>query len=522
MGQPLGAPPPVGMVPPNGASKRHLATGAAGAAVMLASLDAYVVVTILTDIIRDLGIPINELQRATPIITGYLLAYIAAMPLLGQLSDRLGRTRVLQGSLAAFAVGSAVSALARSLPVLVGARVFQGAAAGALLPVTFAVVGDLWEEQDRQVPLGLVGSVQELGSVLGPLYGALLAAAIGWRGLFWVNLPLAAAAIAIVGRTKPGRGSVPGRKVDAIGGLLLAAGLALVIVGLYNPNPSQGVLPSWGIWAVLGGAVLLAGFVVWERRAPVRLLTPARGRVAPFSSALCTSFLSGAALMVTLVDVPLVAETILGKDSLGAALLLLRFLVALALGAAAGGLFARHLGDRQVAVGGLIVAAAGYLLMAHWPVDVLGPHYSLGPLGLPRADVDLVIAGLGLGVVVAPLASVVLRASTPGDHGAASAGVVAARMTGMLVGIGALAAWGLHRFNALTAHIAPPVITATPSKGSFAAVAAYEAALKGALHTEYSEIFLITALICLAGAVCASLLGSTARAATPKTVAGVD
>ncbi|HLI56347.1 MAG TPA: MFS transporter [Actinomycetota bacterium] len=497
--------------PPKAGAQRHWATGAAGTAVLLASLDAYVVVTILTDIINDLGIPINELQRATPIITGYLLAYIAAMPLLGQLSDRLGRTRVLQGSLAAFAVGSAVSALARSLPVLVGARVFQGAAAGALLPVTFAVVGDLWEEHARQVPLGLVGSVQELGSVLGPLYGALLAAAIGWRGLFWVNLPLAAVAIVIVGRTKPGRGPIPGRRVDLVGGLLLAAGLALVIVGLYNPNPSQGVLPSWGPWAVAGGAVLLAGFVVWERRAPVRLLTPAPGRVASFSAALGTSFLSGAALMVTLVDVPLVAETILGKDSVGAALLLLRFLVALALGAALGGLLARHLGDRQVALGGLLVAAAGFLLMARWPVDILGPHYGLGPLSLPRADVDLVISGLGLGVVVAPLASVVLRASTAGDHGAASAGVVAARMSGMLVGIGALAAWGLHRFNGLTANLVPPLLSNTQTAASLAALASYEAALKSALHTEYSEIFLITAVICAAGVLCAFGLGSSPK-----------
>ncbi|HWD08788.1 MAG TPA: MFS transporter [Actinomycetota bacterium] len=493
--------------PPKAGARRHWATGAAGTAVLLASLDAYVVVTILTGIITDLGIPINELQRATPIITGYLLAYIAAMPLLGQLSDRLGRTRVLQGSLAAFAVGSVASALARSLPVLVAARVFQGAAAGALLPVTFAVVGDLWEEHDRQVPLGLVGSVQELGSVLGPLYGALLAAAIGWRGLFWVNLPLAAVAIVIVGRTKPGRGATPGRKVDVVGGLLLAAGLTLVIVGLYNPDPAQGVLPAWGVWAVVGGVLALACFVAWERQAPVRLLTPGPGRVAPFSAALGTSFLSGAALMVTLVDVPLLAETILGKDSLGAALLLLRFLVALALGAALGGFFARHSGDRQVAVVGLLVAAAGYLLMARWGVDVLGPHYGLGFISLPRADVDLVISGLGLGVVVAPLASVVLRASTAGDHGAASAGVVAARMTGMLVGIGALAAWGLHRFNSLTANLAPPAISNTQTAATLAQLAAYESALKSALHIEYSEIFLITAAICVAGALCAVALG---------------
>lgn len=488
---------------------RRLPIGAAGAAVLLASLDAYVVVAILTDIVQDLGIPINELQRATPIITGYLLGYVAAMPLLGQLSDRLGRTRVLQGSLLAFAAGSALSAASRSLTMLVAARVLQGASAGALLPVTFAVVGDLWEERSRQVPLGLVGSVQELGSVLGPLYGALLAAAIGWRGLFWVNIPLAVGAAVVVGRARPGRGPQPGRRIDVTGGALLAAGLALLIVGLYNPDPSAGVLPSWGPEAVVAGVAFLGGFVAWERRAAVRLLMPAPGKAGPFSAALGTSLLSGMALMVTLVDVPLVAETVLNRDSLGAALLLLRFLVALAVGAAAGGVAARRAGDRPVALTGLLIAAAGFLLIAGWPVAILAARHHLGPVSVPRADVDLAIAGLGLGLVVAPLASVVLRSSASEDHGAASAGVVAARMVGMLVGIGALAAWGLHRFQQLTAHLRQPLPTADGGLAFDQALAAYARAVQLALHTEYAEIFRITALICALAAVVAIGLGSS-------------
>jgi MFS family permease len=501
---------------------RRLAAGASGTAVLLASLDAYVVVAILVDIVRDLNIPLNHLERATPIITGYLLGYVAAMPLLGQLSDRLGRMRVLQGSLLVFAAGSAASALAHSLAVLVAARVLQGAAAGALLPVTFAVVGDQWEQQHRSVPLGVVGALQELGSVLGPLYGAVLAAAIGWRGLFWVNIPLAAAAALVIGLTRPGRGPRPEQRVDFVGGAILAGALALFIVGLYNPDPAAGVLPPWGRWTVASGVVGIAAFVLWERRTKVRILAPAPGLAPQFSAMLSASFLSGVALMVTLVDVPLLAQTLYGKDSLGAALLLARFLVALALGALIGGLAAKRLGERPVAFGGLVLASAGFFLVGRWPLEVLKATHHLGPLSLPRLDADLALAGFGLGLVVAPLASVALRSSRAQDHGAASAGVVAARMMGMLIGIGALAAWGLHRFQALTLRLTFPPLpfggtAAATSPEYLGKIAAYQQGLRVALHTEYGEIFRITAVVCAVAALLTLALGR-ARAHVPGPV----
>jgi MFS family permease len=205
--------------------------------------------------------------------------------------------------------------------------------------------------------------------------------------------------------------------------------------------------------------------------------------------------------MVTLVNVELFGQGVLGQDKNQAALLLLRFLIALPIGALLGGFIATRVGDRAVAFVGLLIAAGGYWLISKWPVDLLAAHHDLGLFSLPTLDTDLAIAGLGLGVVIAPLTSATLRVVPAAQHGIASAAVVVARMIGMLIGIAALSAWGLYRLNQILATL--------PSGGGnnlAERLAAQAVRVRTAYVMQYGEIFGITAIVCVVGALLGLLI----------------
>ncbi|NDJ88606.1 MFS transporter [Mycolicibacter kumamotonensis] len=494
---------------------RRLAISAGSLAVLLGALDTYVVVTIMRDIMAPqpagVGIPINKIQQLTPIITCYLLGYIAAMPLLGRASDRFGRKLLLQVSLSTFAVGSVVTALATDLSMLVVGRTIQGVASGALLPVTLALGADLWSQRNRAGVLGGIGAAQELGSVLGPLYGIFIVWLLrDWRDVFWINVPLTAIAMLMIHFSLPSRADAaadgaPPERVDVVGGLLLAVALGLAVVGLYNPEPNaKQALPDWGP-PVLGAAlVATVAFAVWERFARTKLIDPTGARFGPFLAALGASVCAGAALMVTLVDVELFGQGVLGMTQNEAAGLLLRFLIALPVGALVGGWIATRAGDRSVTFVGLLIAAGGYWLISKWPVDLLAyRHDFFGLFSLPALDTDQMLAGFGLGLVIGPLTSAVMRAVPAREHGIAASGVVVARMTGMLVGLAALSAWGLYRFNQILAGI-PKV----PGGSLAEKMAATAHNSKLAFAMMYGEIFGITALVCVVGAVLGLFIGS--------------
>lgn len=234
--------------------RRNATLLVASVAVLVAATDTYVVVLALPDMLSGVGLGVDELQRATPIVTVFLLGYVAMLPLLGRLSDLHGRTRVLVGLLLVFSLGSLLTAVSTDLAQMVAGRFLQGVGGGGLVPVTLALVADRWEARRRGVPLGLVGAVQELGAVLGPLVGAAVLALADWRAIFWLNLLaglLLVVALIWTSRSRlavdgavldrgtpdrPMRGWLGRTRRDPIGAVLLVATATLATVLLVRPD----------------------------------------------------------------------------------------------------------------------------------------------------------------------------------------------------------------------------------------------------------------------------------------------
>lgn len=505
----------------------------AAVAVGFAAADTYVVVLALPDMMASVGLSIDQLQRGAPVVSGFLLGYVAMLPLIGRISDVRGRIPVLIGSLVAFCVGSLITAGSYDLASMVLGRFLQGAGGGGLVPTTLALVADIWVVERRGLPLGVVGAGQEVGSVVGPLYGGLLLAQWTWHAIFWVNLVVGAlliGALALLQRhaapvvtaprgtegghdllgaglagltltalalvmTEPARlvsGLTTGlafiryagdsrwstpmagafgvllllfvvrqvtarrpliawrqwpelaRLVDLPGALLLGLSLAGVVLAFATADPEVQVLSGTGGWLLVASAAAAAGFVVRQRVAAAPLVPAgALSRRAAWG-ALAVSFFVGAALIAALVDVPVFARVTVYPDSqLDAALVLVRFLLAVPVGAVLGGYLSRHVPAALIAAAGMTLAALAFVLMTRWQAT------SLEHVGV---TVPLALGGLGFGLTIAPTNAALLAATRDTIHGVASALLVVARMVGMLVGISALTTIGLRRFYEVSAR----------------------------------------------------------------------
>ena len=432
--------------------------------VVVAALDLTVIAPILPAVLVDLRVNTAEADRYVWIVSGYLLAYTLTIPLMGRLSDIVGRRATFLSALGVFLAGSAACAAADTLPAIVAARVVQGFGGGAMVPVAMAVVGDLLPPARRAGALGIVAAADTLGWVLGPLWGAAIEQLTGdWRWIFLLNLPigLAAGAVLVLRWHDAPLGGRQRMALDLPGALLLAIGLLGLSLGLSvgaEPMPGGGSralgaapnpLAAYRLPLVVVGVVALALLVVVERRARDPLIPLGIFRERLFAAANGTNFLIGAALMVAMVNVPLLTALLVeeARVSIVSAELLGAFSLAMGVGALVGGRVAERFGYAGVTLAGLLIAAAGFWRMSGWS----------NTLEMTRMGLDLAVTGVGVGLVIAPIAAAAINAARRSDLGIASGLVIVMRLLGMTLGISALTAWGVSRLNEALTNL-PPVV----------------------------------------------------------------
>lgn len=457
--------------------------------VFVASLDQTVVVTALPEVMVDLGLSITELDSVSWIVSGYLLGFTAAMPLMGRIGDVYGHRLLYQGALVVFAGSSTIVALSHTLEWLVTARVAQAVGGSALFPAALALATNHVPMARRGLILGIVGAAAETGSVLGPLYGGILVDVAGWRWIFWANLPLSG--LLMVGLLTVREVPRQRARLDVTGGLLLAVGLALLTVALAQ-RAMFGIASPLPYSLAACGLTALAILVVVEGHVSQPIISRALFLSRQFVAAFAAQLLVGGALIMALVTIPLMTDTVLGRPPLEGALRLMRFTGAIPFGAVAGGYVSRWLGHRLPTLAGLGLGALSFYWMSGWGLDI----------GDPALTLHLATGGLGFGLVIAPLLAAAVNAGGEEYRGTAAAFITVARMLGMTLGLATLSAWGMGYFQLLTADLSFPLPTVGETSAAFQARAmAYQQGVTDASLAVFSTFFRVGAGLSVAAAV---------------------
>jgi EmrB/QacA subfamily drug resistance transporter len=439
--------------------------------VVLAALDLTVVVAILTTIMDDLNVTLDNIDQGAWIVSAYLLAYTVTMPFMGRVSDVFGRRWVFLGALAVFMLGSLLGALSNTLPMMIAARSLQALGGGAMVPVSMAVVGDIFPAKRRGLALGVLGAADTAGWVIGPLYGSLMLKYFNWHSVFWVNIPLGLiSAVIIFFALRPRTNKSTKKKerfrfsllrqIDFLGFFLLTIALTCLTLALGGKDSAalsgasldeltKNPLKEYQIPLLIAAGIALFLFIFVEFRVTKPLLNLRTFSRISYSAANFANLIIGGALIAGLVGVALFVNsraenTATAIDiAFDSALALAPLTLGMALGAFVGGWFSDRVGYRIVTVVGMLLVSGGFLLMSQWNVRWIVPADLPGLL--PAAT----IAGLGFGLVIAPVGSAVIEWADREDIGVAAALVLIMRLVGMTVGTAIVTTWVLNRYDQL-------------------------------------------------------------------------
>jgi EmrB/QacA subfamily drug resistance transporter len=394
---------------------------------LLASLDQTIVSTALPTIVGELG----GLEHLSWVVTAYLLAVTAVTPLYGKLGDLYGRKIVLQGALIVFLVGSALCGLAQGMTELIASRAVQGVGGGGLMVGAQAALGDVVAPSERGRYSGLFGAVFGVSSVAGPLLGGFLTTHTSWRWIFYVNLPIGLAALAVLAATLPAATERRSHRIDYLGTLLLAAGLsAIILLTTLGGNSYDWASAQIVLMGVIGVGCLIA-FWFAEQRAAEPILPPSLFSNRVFVVTSAVGLVVGFALFGALTYLPLFQQVVRGLSPTASGLQLLPVMGGLLVSSIVSGQVIARTGRYKAwPIAGTAIAALGL-----WLLSSLDERTGSGVAAL-----HMLILGLGLGMVMQVLVLAVQNAVPYEMLGVATSGATLFRSIGGAFGTAVLGA----------------------------------------------------------------------------------
>ena len=432
-------------------------------ATSLVALDSTIVATAVPSIVKDLG----GFAEFPWLFSVYLLAQAVSVPIYGKLADIVGRKPIMLFGIALFLLGSILCVVAWGMVPLIVFRALQGLGAGAVQPMSITIAGDIYTLAERAKAQGYLASVWAVSAVVGPTLGGVFTEWLTWRWLFIINIPLCLLAFWMLARASRRRCVRVSHRIDYLGSITLTVGATLLILGLLEGGQ------VWAWWsapsvAVLGGgAVLLAVFLVVQRRAaePVLPLWVFSRRVLVASAVIAV--LVGAVLLGLTTYVPTFVQTVLGTGPLVAGFALATLTIGWPISATLSGRLYLRLGFRTTALIGAVLAVTGALSTTR-----LGPDSAVWQVGA-----CCFVVGLGMGLISSP--TLIAAQSSVGwaERGVVTATNLFARSIGSAVGVAAFGALANLSLGATVNAADNPPAVAAATHDVFVAIAGLAACM---------------------------------------------